>query len=197
MASDAQARVERRVHDLQVIVHRRAPRFLELVENVVVRRRGQNPGLAQAHLLDDFEVRFHRANPSGDFGELVAAREASIDGLAIGLRVEEKLGLPDDAVGTAEAMQHVEHRDDLAGGVRRTRLLSVAEGGVGDEKIGRRVGLLEFAVEDDSRDRVVGKLFADKVRLGDVDEFVFHVRVLDFDLNRINQHMSSDIQEHL
>jgi len=26
---------------------------------------------------------------------------------------------------------------------------------------------------------------------------VFHVQLLDFDLNRINQHMSSDIQGHL
>ena len=75
--------------------------------------------------------------------------------------------------------------------------MSVAEGGVGDKKIGGRVRLLEFAVENDSRDRVVGKLFADKVRLGYVDEFMFHVKVLDFDLNRINQHMSSDIQGHL
>ncbi len=94
-------------------------------------------------------------------------------------------------------MQHVEHRDNLAGRVRRTRLLSVAKGGVGDEKIGRRVRLLEFSVEDDSRHRVVWELFADKIRLCYVDEFVFHVRVLDVDLNRINQHMSSDIQERL
>ena len=169
MASDFEARVERRVHDLQVVVHRRAPGFLELVENVIVGRRGQNPGLAQPHFLDDLEVGFHRANPSGDFGELVAAREASINRVAIGLRVQEKLGLPDDAVGTAEPMQHVEHRDDLPGGVRRTRLLAVAEGGVGDKKIRRRVGFFEFAVEDDSRHRVVGKLLAEKIGLGHVD----------------------------
>ena len=197
MAADFQARIERRVHDLQVIVHRRAPRFLELVENMVVGRRRENPGLAQAHLLDDLEVRFHRANPSSDLGKLVAAREASIDRLAIGLRVQEKLGLPDDAARTAEAMQQVEHRDYLAGGVRRTRLLAVAEGGVGDEKIRRRVRLLEFAVEDDSRHRVVGKLFADKVGLGHVDQLMFHRCVLAFDINRINQHMSSDMQRHL
>ena len=164
---------------------------------MVVGRRRQNPGLAQAHLLDDLEVRFHRANPSGDLGEFVAAREASIHRLAIDLRVQEELGLPDDAARAAEAMQHVEHRDDLAGGVGRTRLLPVAEGGVGDEEIGRRVGQLEFAVEDDSRHRVIGKLFADKVGLGHVDQFMFHRCVLDFDINRINQHMSSDMQRHL
>src|SRR5208282_702355 len=140
---------------------------------------------------------FDRANPSGDFGKLVTARQASIHRFAIDLRVQEKLGLPDYAVGTAELMQHVEHRDDLAGGVRRTRLLPIAEGGVRDEKIGCRVGLLELAVEYDSRHRVVGKLLADKIRLGHVSEFVFHVEVLGFDLNRTNQHMSSDIQEHL
>jgi hypothetical protein len=164
---------------------------------VVVRRRGQNPGLAQSHLLDDLEIGLDRANPSGDFGKLVAAREASIYSLAIGLRVQEKFRLADDAVGAAETMQHIEHRHDLAGGVRRSCLLSVTESRVGDEKIGRRVGFFELAVEDDSRHRIVGELFADKVRLGYVDQYVFHGRLLDLDLNRINQHMSSDIQSHL
>jgi hypothetical protein len=154
---------------------------------VVVRCRRENPGLAQPHLLHDLEVGLHRANPSRHLGELVAARQASIYRLAIDLRVQEELGLPDDAVGAAEAMQHVEHRDDLPGRIRRTRLLPVAEGGVGDEKFGRRIELLELAVEDDSRHRVVGELFADKIRLGDVDEFMFHDSVLDFDLRmRIN-----------
>ncbi len=197
MAADFETRIERRIDDLKVIVHRRAPGFLELVENMVVRRRGQNSGLGKPHLLDDLEVRFHRANPSGDFGELVATREASIHRLAIGLRVQEELGLPDNAVGAAEAMQHVEHRDDLPGGIRRTRLLSVAEGGVGNEKIRRRIGFLEFTVEDNSRHRIVRELLADEIRLRHVDQFVFHGRILDLNLNRINQHMSSDIQDHL
>ena len=136
---------------------------------MVVGCRSQNPGLAQAHLLHDFEVRFHRANPSCHLGELVAAREASIHRLAIGLRVQEKFSLPDDAVGSAEAMQHVVHRDDLPGRIWRTRLLAVAEGGVGNEKVWRGVGFLEFAVENHSRHRVVGELLAEKIRLGNVD----------------------------
>jgi hypothetical protein len=45
--------------------------------------------------------------------------------------------------------------------------------------------------------RVVGKLLAQQVRLGHVDKVVLHVEVLDSQCKTANQHMSSDIQDHL
>src|SRR6266403_2043965 len=106
MASDTKARIQSRIHDREIIVHCLAPRFPELQESMVVGARSEDSGLAEPYLLHDLEIGFDRANPSGDLGEFVAAREASIHRVAISLRVHEELGLPDDAVGAAQSMQH-------------------------------------------------------------------------------------------
>ncbi len=174
MASDAQARIEGRIDDRQIIVHRLSPRFPELQKNMVVGARSQDSRLPQPHLLHKFEIRLDRANPSGDFGKLVPARDASIDRLAIHLRIDEEFRLPNDSVGTAEPMQQVVHRDDLLDRVRRTRLLPVAKGRIGDEEVGGGIERLDNAIEDDSRHRVVGEDLAKQIGLRHVDKFVFH-----------------------
>ncbi len=68
-------------------------------------------------------------------------------------------------------MQHLEQIHDLAGGVWRPRLLAVAEGGVGDQELRRRVQRLNVAVENNPRHGMIGKHVAQQIGLGDVVKF--------------------------
>ena len=75
-------------------------------------------------------------------------------------------------VAAAEAVEHLIHVDNLLHRVRRTRLLTVTESGVGDVKLGRRVHLLDDAVEDDLGHLVVGKDVTQQVRFRNILQLV-------------------------
>ena len=114
---------------------------LQLLEDVVVAAGDQDARLADAQILDCVEVFPAGANPGRDLREAQAQRHAALDRLAVALAVDEELGLPDAAVGSAQPAHQLEQLHDLIGRVGIHRLLAVAEGGVGDPDIlGHRHG---------------------------------------------------------
>src|SRR5581483_3059092 len=141
----------------------------ELSEDVIVGTRGQDSGFPNSDLPHQAQIAAYRANPSRDFRKLVAQLKASPHRLAIQLRVKKEFGLPDDAVGAAEPMQHRVQLHNLIDGVRRARLLAVAKGGVGNEELGGGVGSLNLSIEVDSRNRVIWKGLAKQVGTFDVE----------------------------
>src|SRR5262249_15437399 len=108
----------------------------------------------------------------GHLREAMPERLATAYGLLVDSRVEEELRLPDDTVRPAQPIEHRVESDDLLDRVRRTRLLAVAEGGVGDEELGRGVERLDLPVERDLGDVVVRKDVPQQIRLGNVLEGV-------------------------
>ena len=64
--------------------------------------------------------------------------------------VEEKLALPDDPLGTGQAVEQVEDVHDLPHGVGRPGLLPIPEGGVGEQHLLGGLGHDEFVVEVDA-----------------------------------------------
>ena len=80
-----------------------------------------------------------------------------LHGLFVLVAVEEKLALPDDPLGTREAVEQVEDIHDLAHGVGRPGLLPVPEGGVGEQHLLGGLGHDEFVVEVDAGHFRVGE----------------------------------------
>ena len=156
---------ERLLHRRQVVVHHLAARLLQLEEDMVVRDGREDARLAQPQLLDQLEVLRVRANPAGDFGELVPQRHAPLQRLAVPLAVDEELTLPDDAMRPAQTMHEVVQLHNLLRRVRRTRLLAVAERRVRDPDLVRGARSDVRVLEDDPGNVGVRELLAQQIRL--------------------------------
>ena len=68
-------------------------------------------------------------------GIAVAQVAAAVERAPVVARIEEELGLPDDAVRAAQLRHHVVDANHLVGRIGGPGLLAVAESRVGDENV--------------------------------------------------------------
>jgi len=172
MAARPDAIAQRILHHAEVHVHGLPARLVELQEDMIVGRRRENARLAEAHVLDQFEVARIGANPAGDLGERVAAFEAAADCLLIAVAVEEELALPDQPARPAQPVQQIIQVHDVVDLEGRQRLLPVAERGVRNPQLVGRHHRHASMIERNLRHRVVVEDVAEKFRLRDVLQLI-------------------------
>ena len=119
-------------HDLLVAVQCLTPVLFQLQENVVIGAGSQDPGLFQTQRFHQFEIILVRPDPGGHLREIIAQRQTGFHRLAVFLSIQEKFTLADQSADAADPVHELEQLRDLLHGVRRTRLLTVAESRIGD-----------------------------------------------------------------
>ena len=160
--------IQRHLDHAEVFIHRLFAGEVHLVEDVVVRAGDENARLANAQLLDKVKVTFGRANPRRNLRETIAAVAAELQRFAILLAVDEELALADQPVRAAQLVHHVKQAQNLLRRKRRTGLLTVAEGRVGDPNLFRHAHGHEALVERDLRNLVKIEDFREQICFGDI-----------------------------
>ena len=157
---------------------------LELLKDVVVGATGEHAGFLQPGLFHQAEVALVGPDPAGALRIAVAQVAAAVERVAVIARIEEELGLPDDAVRPAQFRHHIVDADHLVGRIGGAGLLAVAKGRVGDENVPALHGRgIEFhrlsvdvydhrAVEANQRRQAVRKGFFQQIRFGSIDQRV-------------------------
>ena len=143
------------LHGRKIVLHGLAARHFQFFEDVVIAAGDEDARLPDAKIAHGLEVLPAGADPGRDLREFQAEVHAALDGLAVALGVDEKLGLADQSVGSAEAREQLEERDDLIGRIGVDGLLPVTERGIGDPDILRHVHRDAAVVEGHLRHLVI------------------------------------------
>ena len=157
MAARHNAPFQRLRHDLEVVAHGLGAGFAQLEEDMVVGNAGEHSHFVKFHVPGDFEIVHVRPYPSRDAGEAIPAGSAGFDRLAVLGRIHEKFRGLDQPALAAELVQQVVDARDLLDRIGRPGLLTVPEGGVGDEHGIRRAGEHKGVVKLDPADLAVRK----------------------------------------
>ena len=174
MTARADTVFESRFDDFLVGIERLTAGLAQFQEDMIIGTGGQNAGLLESHAFDKFKIFFHRADPRGDFGKFKSEFLTGFHGFAVLLAVEEKFALADEAVLAADPVHEFEKFDDFGNGIRRTRLLSVAERRIGNPDMFRKTRAYGFLNQFESRNPVIGKNFPEEIRLGYIFQQSFH-----------------------
>ena len=169
-------------HHAEVHLHGLPARHAQLEEDVIVRHRGEDARFLEARFLHEGDVLLDGTDPARDLRVSQVHAAAGLEGLAVALAVEEKLGLADDASLAAEAAHHPVEIGDLLDRVRGACLLAVTEGRVRDEDVLGGAHRDELVIEDDPAHLVVGEDVLLQVGLVDVLHLVapeFRVLVIE------------------
>src|SRR5256886_11604308 len=162
MAPWPEAGVDHRADDPGVVIGRLATGAMHFQVDVVVGGRHQDPRLLHACGDHSLQVVERGPHPGGDLRAW--ALLACSDRLPVEGCVGEELGLPDHR--PAQFGEQVVEVDDLVDRVRRSRLLAVPEGRVGDPDLSRpRLGDAGW-LETDRREPRVREVVAGEGSLG-------------------------------
>ena len=172
MASRHNPFIQDRFDDAQIAVQGLATRLIQLQKNVVVGHRCQNACFFQPCRLDKRHILFGGADPAGNVREGKAQILALLDDFPVPAAVEKKFTLTDDTGLAAQSTDHFEEIDDLLDRVRRPGLLTVTEGGVGNENVFRGVDRDDLVVEIDPAYLVVWEDLLLEIGLVNVDQVV-------------------------
>ena len=127
MTARADTVFESRFDDFLVGIKRLTAGLAQFQEDMIIGTGGQNARLLESHAFDKFKIFFHRADPRGDFGKFKSEFLTGFHGFAVLLAVKEKFALADETVLATDPVHEFEEFDYFGNGIRRTRLLSVAE----------------------------------------------------------------------
>src|SRR3989454_2280290 len=173
MAAGTQAGVDHGADDPRVVLRGLTAGSVHLEVDVVVRRRQQDSRFLDAGRPDALEIVQRRAHPGRHLGP--RSLPAGGDRLAVDRGVGEELSLPEHR--PTELIQQVVEMDDLLDGVRRARLLAVAERRVRDPDV-RGNGLWDSArLEANRRNPAIWKVLAQQIRLGAIQHASFYAYV--------------------
>ena len=170
MAPRRDAGLERRLDDFQIILEHLGPRFVELVEDMIIGDAREHARLFQAELLDKLQVVLVRPYPSRNLRITVSLFEAFRDRFLVFLGIEEKLRLAYHPVRPAQPVEKIENLLDLLYGERGPRLLAVPERRIRDKDLVRGVDRLDLVVEADPHHIGIGKDVPEKLGLFHVDK---------------------------
>ncbi|OPY87592.1 MAG: hypothetical protein A4E72_01455 [Syntrophus sp. PtaU1.Bin208] len=151
--------IENGPDDFQIIVQGFPSFFVQLQKDVVIGNGGQYPRFLQPGLFDEGDVLLGRPDPSRNFGKAKPQILASLHRFLVLIAVQEKLRLADDPVLAPQTAHHHKEIDDLLNGVRRSSLLAVTEGRVGDENFIRRLEGKHPVIKVDPADFIVREDF--------------------------------------
>jgi len=168
MAAGNDAFLESGLDDGEIFSEGLSSVLLELEEDVVIGDGREDAGLLETEVFDDFEVVGVGSNPAGDLGESISESKAAGHCFAVASAVDEELGLADNPSRSAETVHHAIEVDDLLRRIRRSGLLTVAEGGVGDPDFLCWVQGHDGAVEEDSGHFGIGELLTEESGFRDV-----------------------------
>ena len=164
MAAGRDAHVQHFLDNAEIFVHRGAAGQTHFVVDMVVGAAHENAGFADAEGLDKFKVLRCRADPRGDLGEFVAERLTFAERFAVLFGIYKEFRLTDQPVRAAETVHHPVQIHNLLCGERLHRLLTVAEGRVGDPDVFGHLHRYETVVEGDLRHGLIVVQTAVEVR---------------------------------
>ena len=132
---------------------------------MVVRHAGQHAGLVELHIAGQLEVFLVGAYPGRHPRETVAARPADVDALAVLGRIEKEFRGRDEPALAAETVQEVEHLRHLLDRIRRTGLLPVTKGRIGDAHLLGRSRREQHVVKNGTANARIGEKLPVKLGL--------------------------------
>ena len=106
---------------------------------MIIRTAHEDARLPHPSVLHQLKILGIGPNPGGDFRKLQTKILTGTHGTLILVGIQEKLALPDDALGPRKAAQHLVNINDLLHCKGRTGLLAVPESGVSDPNILRHI----------------------------------------------------------
>ncbi len=148
---------------------------LEFQEDMIIGNRRKDARFFQAHLRHQLEVLLHGPNPAVDLRIAVTLGKTQLDRLTVFLGVEEEFRLADYPIWTGKPVEKIEDGPDLFHRIGRPSLLAIAESGVGDKDVFRRVNGQQFVVEVDPRHFIVREDFSHQIGARDVEQTVLPV----------------------
>ena len=126
MAARHNARLKRFRYRLKVHFHSLAAGLFKFLENMIIAAGNQNSRFPDSKVANKLEVFLAGSDPCGNFGEFKPQRLAFLDCLPVLFAVNEKLGLADNPVRSAQFRHKLVKINDLVNRVRLNRLLTVA-----------------------------------------------------------------------
>ena len=157
MAARHDAPFQSLLHDSQIVAQRLFAALSQLEVDMIVGHAGQHAHFIKLHVPGDSEIINIRTDPAGHARKAVPPRAAYLDGPPVLGGVHEKFRGLDKPALASEFMQQIKDAGNLPHRVGRTGLLSVPEGGIGDEARIRRTRHDDVVIELDTADFRIGE----------------------------------------